>query len=203
MSRPKRISVFFRKILSMDPSAGLEYAGRRCSVLFKSAMAKDDICDVYGDFIVDQWSFYDSRGAAIFRVVFDCSTMKVEEDPVVPGFSFDRMLRKQSARSVLSQENEGARIIDGRRHVGSGAIAGLKSDASGPFWQQESKQTKASSVGLKLAWLDKITREARSQDKHPMLFIRFLDIPDGLVVEDDWVVVPKSVFEKMSVSSGV
>jgi hypothetical protein len=94
----------------------------------------------------------------------------------------------------MAQEDEGAELIGGKRHIGSGAISGLKSDASSEIWQQEAKQTGGKSFRLSLDVLSKITSEARRQDKKPMLFLRFTDIPDEMVVDDDWVIFPAKFF---------
>lgn len=114
------------------------------------------------------------------------------------GFMFDgRGEKKRSRRRVTKQEEDGANLIGGRRHIGSGAIPGLKSDASSKRWQQEAKQTEKMSIGIKVEWLDKITREARTQDKKPMLYIRFISLPSWCVLEKDWVMIPATAFGEM------
>lgn len=114
------------------------------------------------------------------------------------GFSFDgRGEKKRARRRVSAQEEDGARLIGGIRHVGSGAIKYLKSDASSRSWQQESKQTEKESLALKLEWLDKISREAKKQDKNPMLFLRFTNVSKFVTVDSDWVVIPARIFRAM------
>jgi hypothetical protein len=125
-----------------------------------------------------------------------------DQDPVL-GFVFGRDEKKRMRSLVNEQEEEGARLIGGRRHVGSGAIEGLKSDASSSRWQLEAKQTAGKSIGVSLEWLEKISREARSQDKHPILFLRFTRIPSDMVIEEDWMVIPASVFERMDLQCRV
>jgi hypothetical protein len=113
------------------------------------------------------------------------------------GFEFGQGDAKRSRRAVNCQEEDGARVIKGKRHVGSGAIPGLKSDASSDVWQQEAKQTAKKSMSLKLDWLYKISFEAKQQRKRPMMHLRFTEIPEGMAVEQDWVVIPAAVFAKM------
>ena len=115
----------------------------------------------------------------------------------VSGFAFGRNEKKKIRRSVNEQEEKGARLIGGRRHVGSGSIEGLKSDASSSRWQLEAKQTSRKSISVSIEWLEKISREARTQDKHPILFFRFTNIPSDIAMEQDWVVIPASAFERM------
>jgi hypothetical protein len=110
------------------------------------------------------------------------------------GFQIGGDCARRSRRKVVEQEKDSAVLIGGRRHIGSGALPGLKSDASSGIWQLEAKQTEKKSIGVTLDWLEKITREARTQDKRPMLHIRFLDIPDGMVVDRDWVMIPARFF---------
>jgi len=50
---------------------------------------------------------------------------------------------------------------------------------------------------LTAAWLDKITREARVNDKRPMIHLRFTNFPDDVVASADWVVIPADVFDEM------
>jgi len=134
--------------------------------------------------------------AVRYLLEWDCSEMSERRE--VSAFQFDgRDSSRRARRRVTNQEEEGARLIGGRRHIGSGALSGLKSDASSAAWQLEAKQTAASSIGIKLEWLDKISREAGSQDKDPLLFVRFTSVPDEMIVEDDWVMIPAKVFRKM------
>lgn len=111
-------------------------------------------------------------------------------------FQFNKGSAKRARRLVSKQEADGADLIGGSRHIGSGALPRSKSDASSDRWQLEAKQTEHLSISIKLDWLDKITREARTQDKKPMMHIRFTNIPQGMVVEKDWVMFPAKYFIK-------
>ena len=122
--------------------------------------------------------------------------MKKKMERVKP-FAFGKDGAKKARKKVIRQEEDGARLIGGRRHVGSGAITDLKSDASSDEWQQESKQTAKKSMSLKLEWLYKICVEAKTQDKRPMVHIRFTEIPEYMVMPDDWVLIPAKEFKRL------
>jgi hypothetical protein len=115
------------------------------------------------------------------------------EDPLCRFWSIDRPTT-QSER-VKDQEEDAALVVGGRRHPGSGAFTGLKSDASGKDFQVECKQTEKRSLSLKAEWLEKINREAMGRGKEPMLHMRFLSMdPD---TPQDWVCVPEIVWRKL------
>ena len=199
MARAKRISVFFRKVLLSDSKASIHYTFPSARITFLNIFAKDEIYHEYRDFVISS-GVVDVGTRRGYCVTFNCSDMSEEPEKEITGYTFDRAAKKRDRRAVTAQEEEGARIIGGKRHVGSGAIEGLKSDASSDYWQQEAKQTRAQSIGLKLEWLDKITREARTQGKHPMLFIRFTESASHIIADDDWVVIPAKDFESMEQS---
>ena len=100
-----------------------------------------------------------------------------------------------NSRTVFNHEQKAARTINGRRHPGSGAKTGLKSDCSSDRYQLEAKQTKDHSITLSMAWLEKITKEAMGKSKCPMMHIRFLNPVLG--VDNDWVVIPDKEFKRL------
>lgn len=102
---------------------------------------------------------------------------------------------KSSHRTVRSHENHAAEMIGGKRHAGSGAMTGLKSDCSSTEYQLEAKQTEHSSISLKLEWLKKITVEAMGKGKQPVMHIRFLNAPPG--VDKDWMIIPDREFQRL------
>jgi len=110
-------------------------------------------------------------------------------------FDFSQGVEKRARGRVTEQEEEGAGMIGGERHVGSGAISGLKSDASSKVWQQEAKQTASKSFRVTLNMLAKISEEARLQGKRAMVFLRFTEVPDVMNMEEDWILIPRSAFE--------
>jgi len=202
MKRPHSLAAFIRNVAIADPLASISYNPITdrpfIDVLFSSALAKDDIVSEYDIAVLRTRTEMGPNGWPFFRVKFDASGLSEKSPLAGDGFSFDRISQaKKTRRSVEKQEEDGASVIGGQRHVGSGSLSGLKSDASSLRWQQEAKQTKAVSMSITLKWLDKITREARVQGRRPMLHLRFTNIPDSVVADSDWVVVQASVFEKM------
>lgn len=99
-------------------------------------------------------------------------------------------------RKVFSHETEAAGLIGGRRHAGSGAKTGLKSDGSSDRYQLECKQTAHQSLSVSTEWLQKISREAIGKSRIPMLHIRFLNPPRDML-DRDWVCVPANEFHKI------
>lgn len=105
---------------------------------------------------------------------------------------------ESTPETVFKQETEVAEAVDGRRHTGSGASMYSKSDGSSSRYQIEAKQTKHSSMSVKLEWIIKITREAVAKAKVPLLSVRFLNIgfkDNG--VESDWILMPLSEFKEL------
>lgn len=201
MSNPRTVVSLLRRIIAADPgidSVLYEKEKQRVSARFRSGAAWAEMLDeIELPVLLRDTITVSVRGLETerrFLAAWDCSGLKNEPEPV-KGFQFDgRDAARRSRRAVTAQEEDGAALIGGQRHVGSGALSDLKSDASSSLWQQEAKQTKAKSIRVTLEWLEKISREARNQDKMPMLFIRFTDVPEHMVVEDDWVVIPASAF---------
>jgi hypothetical protein len=201
MARIKKVSALIRRILDADPKTRLEYSPERgeLAAWFTSINAMEDVLyEVDGLEILQKSSFMNCSNQKRYLVTWDCSEIGHKDTGPVTGFSFDKVSEAKVIRKrVNEQEDAGADLIGGRRHVGSGAIEGLKSDASSDVWQQEAKQTVAKSIGLSLEWLEKIQHEAKQTGKRPMLFVRFAKPPSHMVVDEDWVVIQASVFERM------
>lgn len=88
-----------------------------------------------------------------------------------------------------------ARQMKARGRPASGAMEGAKGDIDLGTVLLEAKSTTRNSMGLKLEWLAKISREARSEGKSPALSISFVT-PDGRPLTDgEWVAVPRHVWE--------
>lgn len=118
-----------------------------------------------------------------------------KEDPLNQFIAL-RQPNQSSTGSVLNQENDAADLVGGRRHRGSGASSYSKSDASSADYQVECKQTSNKSMSLKLEWLSKISSEALSRGREPMLHIRFLEAPSDC--SSDWVCVPADVWKRVN-----
>lgn len=108
---------------------------------------------------------------------------------------------KSSPAAVLAQEQAAAALVGGRRHSGSGAKMGARSDASSERFQIECKQTGNRSIGLSLDWLTKITHEAQGCGREPLMHFEFLAAPPD--VSRRWVLMSEWMFQKLlSASQG-
>jgi hypothetical protein len=139
------------------------------------------------------------RGDGWYFLEWDISEMGKPVEKDVKPYCFTEGAR-QVRRKVTSQEDDAADVIGGKRHLGSGAISGLKSDASSMGWQLEAKMaTRRQSISVSVEWLSKITYEASVVNKKPILYLTFGNIPSDKRMEDTWVVIPKSIFERINV----
>lgn len=178
-------------------------------VWFESSLARTKMIDSVDLPVLDSWKVEEAplykdgkvgKNTKYF-VKWDCSSLLKYAKPKlenVEHFSFDGKDDAVRARKgVTEQEEDAAELIGGQRHVGSGALSDLKSDASSDEWQLEAKQTKAKSFRIELSVLDKIAREARTQERAPMVHIRFTDIPEHMVVPEDWVLISAEKFGEL------
>jgi hypothetical protein len=125
---------------------------------------------------------------------------KTERDPLYE-FMTVRNRQQTSKESVLDHEHEAASLVGGVRHGGSGSSSYRKSDASSDDYQVECKQTAKKSISLKLEWLQKITQEALSRGREPMLHLRFIELNGDC--PSDWVCVPVDVWRRLHESRDV
>lgn len=100
-----------------------------------------------------------------------------------------------NSETVFRHETQAANLVGGKRHAGSGALTGLRSDASSDDFQVECKQTGKQSMTITTEWLNKISREAAGQSKEPLLHLRFLAA--AAEVPKDWVVISEYAFRKL------
>lgn len=102
---------------------------------------------------------------------------------------------KRRRRKATKQELDAADIHGGRRHKGSGALNYLKSDASTRHkYRMECKSTAARSTTIKRELLNKLRAEC-TPGQVPVFLLQF-NHPTTLRTEDEWVLVPKSEWEK-------
>lgn len=196
MVKPSRLSALMTRIATEDPSylfMGIfrKTSGVSLRVSLSSLSAFVELRDGIDLPIIMKRADFDGGE---YTIEWDVSGLGFGKKEVTP-FCFDgRDDAKRARRESIIQEEEGAELIGGRRHVGSGAIPGLKSDASSDRWQMEAKYTRAASIRVTLSWLSQISSEARDQDRWPILHIKFLEIPSGISVKDKWVLIPADVF---------
>ena len=94
-------------------------------------------------------------------------------------------------------EKKTAKRLGGKTRPGSGAVAGAKGDILLSEFLVENKSTEHASISLKLAWLEKISVEAREEGKAPALSIQFVDKQGNSKKRGRWVLIPESEFQEM------
>ena len=107
--------------------------------------------------------------------------------------------RVSSPAAVFAQEQAAAATIGGKRHAGSGALTGARSDASSDRFQVECKQTGKLSLGLTVDWLIKISHEAHGCGKVPLMHLEFLAAPPD--VSKRWVMMEEWMFQRLLAGS--
>ena len=110
------------------------------------------------------------------------------------------ILRRQQHRigkSGRKSETRLTRELGGRGRPASGALPGSKGDIDLGSFLLEAKSTVASSLILKLAWLIKIGREAKSEGKCPALSVSFVNEDGHPCFDGEWVLVPMYKFREM------
>ena len=120
---------------------------------------------------------------------------KPKHDPLKQFRVTETIHDKSSHESVFKHETEAASLVGGRRHRGSGAITGHRSDGSSERYQIEAKQTQHQSLSVSLGWLTKLSMEAVGKSKIPLLHVRFLNAP--VDVDNDWIMVSQREFKTL------
>ena len=96
-------------------------------------------------------------------------------------------------------EKKTAKRLGGRTRPGSGAVAGAKGDIFLSDYLVENKSTEHASISLKLAWLEKISVEAREEGKAPALSIQFVDKQGNSKKRGRWVLIPEDEYKDILV----
>lgn len=104
---------------------------------------------------------------------------------------------KKNKRRSMAQEVEVMEELGGKRHAGSGAIAGLKGDGRvrGEY-RVEVKNTRTGGYRVTRKELSKIRGECTGLEQ-PLFVIGFMD-PETGGSEDRWVLVPFEHFKKLN-----
>lgn len=97
----------------------------------------------------------------------------------------------------ISSERNLSKRLGGRLTPASGAMEGAKGDIVLPNFLVEAKSTTGDSLGVKLEWLAKITREAIAKGLRPALGITFVTGSGAPVDGGKWIAIPEHVFEGM------
>jgi len=102
---------------------------------------------------------------------------------------------KRRRRKATKQEEDAATIHGGKRHKGSGSLPFLKSDASTRHkYRIECKHTAGLGIRVTRADLDKLRAEC-TPGQVPVYMVQFNE-PTTLLTQDEWVMVPKTEWEK-------
>jgi hypothetical protein len=208
MTKPRTIAGLIGRVLRSEPGCDslkihIVNGVKRLVVLLSSVQAKIDLKDDVELPLLNSSRFsqiIDGTREIRYLLEWDISRVGFDKKETIKPFSFgNKDLTRRTRMAVTAQEEEVASMIGGRRHIGSGAVPGIKSDASSDHWQVEAKRTERKTFGLSIDLLSKITAEASVQDKTPMMYITFANIPHGVRMSDTWVVIPKSEYEKFNV----
>lgn len=93
-------------------------------------------------------------------------------------------------------EKETAAKTKGRRVAGSGNQLGKPGDVIGAKDLQELKATdKVDETRIELAWLRKISYEALTQGRYPVVNMRFTRLKPPAV--QDWVLIPAHIYDRL------
>jgi hypothetical protein len=93
-----------------------------------------------------------------------------------------------------ASEKRLAHQLGGRLRPASGAMEGAKGDIDLGTVLMEAKSSRRESLTVKLDWLLKITKEARTEGKSPALSVSFV-MEDGRPRPDgQWVLIPLSTW---------
>lgn len=111
------------------------------------------------------------------------------------GIKFGQLgSQKNNKVKATSRERSLAKRLGGRAVPASGAIAGMPGDIETERFLIDDKFTGQKAYTLTIKTLDKLTREANSQDKQPLLIIKFENgISKGSPSE--WALIPTTELE--------
>ena len=105
------------------------------------------------------------------------------------------LTRDEKQRKSQAQETRLAKKFGGRKQKASGSQRFHKGDVRMPEMLQEAKRTEKKSISIKVAYLEKITKEALAYGCVPAVAIEFDDTPK--LVDKDWVLVPSSFLQEL------
>lgn len=107
-----------------------------------------------------------------------------------------RLERHKIGKAGRKAEKKTTKRLGGRAMAASGALDAQKSDFSVGEFRVENKTTINASLGLKLEWLEKITKEALPNGQTPALALQFVTPEGDPVRYGKWVCVPEHVFQE-------
>lgn len=95
-------------------------------------------------------------------------------------------------------EKRTAKRLGGRTQPGSGSQQHSKGDIKLPDFLIENKCTVNESLGIKHAWLRKISLEAIGVNREPALSIQFVDGKGVPITDGAWVAIPERLFKELT-----
>lgn len=102
-------------------------------------------------------------------------------------------MRTLKQKSKL-QEEQGAKLIGGRRVRGSGSVKGKPGDGISSLYMDECKYTDKKSISVKRSDLLKLEENSLSSGKMPVFMFGF---STGDRVKYNWVAVPEYLFREV------
>lgn len=100
-------------------------------------------------------------------------------------------------RSGLKSEARTAKKLNVFQTPASGAMLGAKSDMVGEGVRIEAKSTTTNTMSLQYGWLVKITEEANTSAKLPVLTMSFVDHQGRSKRFGDWVAIPMHKYQEL------
>ena len=120
----------------------------------------------------------------------------MEGEPVTDLPYMTRKQQHRIGRAGRKSEKRLTKMLRGRETAASGAL-GDKGDIDlGPALV-EAKSTTQESLGVKMAWLAKIAREARAVGKSPALAISFVNEDGSAAMDGEWIMIPLYKFQEL------
>lgn len=107
-----------------------------------------------------------------------------------------RQARHSIGKAGRKAEKKTAKRLGGRLMAASGALEAQKSDFQVANFRCENKTTTNASIGLKLEWLEKITKEALPNGQTPALALQFVTPEGDPVRYGSWVCIPEHLFKE-------
>jgi hypothetical protein len=106
---------------------------------------------------------------------------------------------KRTARADHGRraEKKAVRRFGGKATRASGALDFDKGDYEVSNLLVDSKATVHKSMSIKLAWLDKIRKEAQGKDKVAALHVQFTTPEGEPVLNGSWVLIPEGLLRRL------
>lgn len=110
----------------------------------------------------------------------------------------NRKKSKNVGDTGRTSEKNLAKRLGGRQTPASGAVDGAKGDIVLPNSLCEAKSTIKDSIGIQYGWLNKISGEALSQNRFPLLSVVFTTENGNPKPRGSWVMIPEHIFKELT-----